>query len=464
MSQELASFENFENAIFKPRPNVELNRIIGDLQYYDLEAVYQRQECWPVAMQQNLIRSILKGIPIGTIHAVFKDKDSLFYFVLDGKQRLAAIRNFINNKFKVKWGKKEYYWRDLHKEENLYLLKKIRDYQTNLLDWEPLSLLDSRSLFEIINQQSGLNTAEKIFCPNFFARCFFFYIYNTCLKKIAQNARTEVATNKRFSAILWTHRICQIIFGHNLNDVFAIRDIKKKTAQKSARDIDNVLCVYFNESIADFNENSINDEVIKRCFKDLSQKLNALKNLCNSLHSVINFKNDLIKHENAVNITDIIIFFYEKIEQKVLTTSQIDENLELFHQFYNVFKTEKTERNLEKHTTDVDSIRIRYNLFNEVFKNLEIDKGIKNKNIPIEEIANSLLNADKYCPITGELLREDNIQIDHIDPKSKSSKTDYKAVSQKANKMKSNLTTNQIQKLMEYKEDFATEKIPEENS
>ncbi|MEZ8363752.1 DUF262 domain-containing protein [Vibrio cyclitrophicus] len=64
----------------------------------DLQPNFQRGEVWGLQKKQRLIDSILRGWHIPPIH-VIQVPNSSKQEVLDGQQRLAAIRDFINGKF-----------------------------------------------------------------------------------------------------------------------------------------------------------------------------------------------------------------------------------------------------------------------------------------------------------------------------------------------------------------------------
>src|SRR5690606_1739421 len=67
----------------------------------DLQPNFQRGEVWGKGKKQRLIDSILRGWHIPPIHVIQvpgSDKQE----VLDGQQRLAAIRDFIRGDFSIK--------------------------------------------------------------------------------------------------------------------------------------------------------------------------------------------------------------------------------------------------------------------------------------------------------------------------------------------------------------------------
>ena len=71
-----------------------LRAFMLDSSRHRLNAPYQRQFVWSQEMQKNLIKSIFANVPIGCFHLV-KEEDNLSYNVLDAKQRLTTINNFM---------------------------------------------------------------------------------------------------------------------------------------------------------------------------------------------------------------------------------------------------------------------------------------------------------------------------------------------------------------------------------
>jgi len=57
---------------------------------------YQRELVWTTAQKQNLIMSILRGLPIGNFTFRYDDSDTVAqkFHVIDGQQRIQAIREF----------------------------------------------------------------------------------------------------------------------------------------------------------------------------------------------------------------------------------------------------------------------------------------------------------------------------------------------------------------------------------
>jgi hypothetical protein len=74
-----------------------VNRI--DANDIDLQPDFQRQEVWPVAKKKRLIDTILREWSIPPVHFVATADNRLE--VLDGQQRLAAIRDFLHDRFSI---------------------------------------------------------------------------------------------------------------------------------------------------------------------------------------------------------------------------------------------------------------------------------------------------------------------------------------------------------------------------
>jgi len=62
-----------------------------------LDPDFQRQDVWSLKQKSELIESVLMGIPLPLIY--MKEDDKGVYIVVDGRHRLSAFFDFMNNKF-----------------------------------------------------------------------------------------------------------------------------------------------------------------------------------------------------------------------------------------------------------------------------------------------------------------------------------------------------------------------------
>lgn len=69
-------------------------------QYMDLRPFYQRRPRWDVKTQSLLIESFIMNIPVPPVFLYERDFNS--YEVMDGQQRITAIRDFYGNVFKLR--------------------------------------------------------------------------------------------------------------------------------------------------------------------------------------------------------------------------------------------------------------------------------------------------------------------------------------------------------------------------
>ena len=65
-----------------------------------LDPDFQREEAWNPKQKSELIESILMGIPLPLIY--LKEDNNGVYIIVDGRQRLTTLFDFMNDKFKLK--------------------------------------------------------------------------------------------------------------------------------------------------------------------------------------------------------------------------------------------------------------------------------------------------------------------------------------------------------------------------
>lgn len=71
-----------------------------DGQIIDLAPKYQRRERWDVDRQSELIESFLLNVPVPPIYLA--EEDYGVYSIIDGKQRITAVTDYLNNVFPLK--------------------------------------------------------------------------------------------------------------------------------------------------------------------------------------------------------------------------------------------------------------------------------------------------------------------------------------------------------------------------
>lgn len=132
----------------------------------DLQPNFQRGEVWGKGKKQRLIDSILRGWHIPPIH-VIQIPNSDKQEVLDGQQRLAAIRDFMQNEFPINGEQAPlestiqsldgFFWNDLTQE----LQSRIEDFTVRLLTISDYQPGEPGELFYRLNQPTNLTSAEQ---------------------------------------------------------------------------------------------------------------------------------------------------------------------------------------------------------------------------------------------------------------------------------------------------------------
>ncbi|SFR59487.1 DUF262 domain-containing protein [Anaeromicropila populeti] len=99
-----------------------------------LEVDFQRKNVWGDKQKSELIESILMGLPLPIFY--FKQQDDTIYVVVDGKQRLSTLFDFLGNKFELKNLKILSF---LNGRKFNDLVENLGIYQTQLEDYQVYS-------------------------------------------------------------------------------------------------------------------------------------------------------------------------------------------------------------------------------------------------------------------------------------------------------------------------------------
>lgn len=147
---------------------VELEVVVSRIRNHtiNLQPDYQRGEVWTVAKKKKLIDTIIRGWMIPPIHLI-SDENAIVEEVLDGQQRLVAIRDFFEGKFSIDGsihplsedvsqldGK---YFEDLPAEVKF----RIERYSITFIKLSDYLPEEPAELFNRLNQPATLTAAEK---------------------------------------------------------------------------------------------------------------------------------------------------------------------------------------------------------------------------------------------------------------------------------------------------------------
>lgn len=193
----------------------------------DLCPAWQRNVVWNTRMQRDLITTILKGFPINPI-VVWRVDDGNKEVCVDGKNRLSAICDFVNNKFTVQFNDVDVRYdelpeeiRDRFDDENLdiriltgsyWTETKVREYfqviqggskltwpeiinafNNKFVDFMRSTMVDNQSRFCLVLGED-CNTRFELY--NIIANVFSVHPIVYCQYKSSKNKRRTADTNK----------------------------------------------------------------------------------------------------------------------------------------------------------------------------------------------------------------------------------------------------------------------------
>jgi len=95
-------FEESQNALVVQSSDFSLQglREMVENDIIDLAPKYQRRERWDTTRQSELIESFLLNIPVPPIY--LSEEEYGIYSIIDGKQRITAVSDFLSNSFSLK--------------------------------------------------------------------------------------------------------------------------------------------------------------------------------------------------------------------------------------------------------------------------------------------------------------------------------------------------------------------------
>lgn len=130
----------------------------------DMNPNYQRDLVWDLKDKELLIESIFEGIEIGKFTFIYlqsKTEDDYLYEILDGKQRLTTLFEFITDQFKYK-GK---YFSELNKEDRRYFFNyNVTSGETNfeLTEKQKIEYFFKLNTTGKVQSQKHLDKLKKI--------------------------------------------------------------------------------------------------------------------------------------------------------------------------------------------------------------------------------------------------------------------------------------------------------------
>jgi hypothetical protein len=388
-----------------------------DFDELDFESPIQRKgNLWKNKYKKELIGSILIGLPCGTVHLVSKGNEESERWVLDAKQRLLTIESFKNDEFSISIlddkEKKNYevFWSDIKKNNKWkFLLRKIKEYQMELIIHPHMPEKDMLKLFKSINNQVAPNALEKIYSEYYLTKLFLEYCYETYMAdKSFLEAR--IAEDQRHTGINLFHSILMICNGPSLNDIFSARELSSKKISESAKEIKNKLVSQKINSKTEYGS-----ELIESL--GWNKKLDEVKTALCWFSDALRHKNSLCKNKKLDKnlVLDVLCFFIKKSREKILTKLYVSQNYDKISEFISQYwSAREKNKEIKCRSTQISSLVKRIKEMERIFVNIpDINLEAKQKNIKKSQKIEAALNASRHCPLNDLEMVDSKTQNEH---------------------------------------------------
>ncbi len=207
-------------------------------QSIDLEPHYQRRDRWPPEKQSALIESFLLNVPVPPVYLSEDEYGS--YSVIDGKQRITTIADFLDNRLKLR-SLKEFPTLEGQSFDALpHQLKSVLSVRPFIRVITLLKQSDPELKYEVLLR---LNTGGEKLKPQEIRNVAYSGSFNDLLH--------ELATNETLSRGLKIHSKKSNAY-RNMDDVEHV--LRFFTVYTNWRKMGNVLSVEMDEFMADHRE------------------------------------------------------------------------------------------------------------------------------------------------------------------------------------------------------------------
>lgn len=320
-----------------------------------LEVDFQRKAVWGNKQKCELIESILMGLPLPIFY--FKQQNNSTYVVVDGKQRLSTLFEFLDNGFSLKSlkilkflnGKK---FQDLTDELGIYQ-SQLEDYQVYshvILPPTPDKILFD--IFDRVNRGGTKLNKQEIRNALYHGRG---------LKMITQITESEVfekATrieSKKDSRMKGAYLITRFLSFYLLFNALLFKEGEK---YEYSGDLDDLLEV----SLIQLNQTSL----------DALEKLRKMTIECLKMSNEVlgrgAFRRDVIESNPInMNIFETTLYFMTLVNKKNISVERINEKLQ------EVIRSENYLEYIGNSRDNVGKVNGRFGLMEEKFKEINND-------------------------------------------------------------------------------------------
>jgi hypothetical protein len=444
---------------------------------YDFDACYLRDAVWSLEMKMGLIWSICHDIRLPSFWLAEHSEDASKCDIIDAKNRSIAIYEFFNNDFpifiEVDGKEQQFFWQDIEKctppepkstkkltdfQERLKNLNMtIRNYTISVNKVSGCSVLQRAELSAILSKCVSWTVEEELFNFNWRSKSLFKFLFKFCFQetRLSNNITNKaVSNNKRDKGSIFVGKVLWLLYGDFFKDNYSDRGLGNNIKSYKKEEKKSPFVKYFenlNKIILEFIEKQNTTRKLE-CSKDCEElfefigsdfdRIISLKKTCKLLNDIIMI-HGITKKLDANDMLDTVVQIERRIQQKIFTHAMLKNQKEKFYNLIKLYREKKDEagdKATSQSTTDL-KIKYRSELFEKCLKELDFDLGIKNKGISKKQRENAIWESNGFDPISKEKLLDEDLNCDHGDPKSLSSRPGKITIlSSQSNLLKSNLT------------------------
>jgi hypothetical protein len=191
--------------------------------------------------KREFIENSIAGFPIPGIYVATRDESEDELIIIDGKQRLSTINEFMDEKngfyifmYNKETGKKEkVYYRDLKKNKQAGI---VLDIKLTLVKFHNPPLDVMVAIFQSVNKQVSLTQDEKIYGEHFLSGALFDYLFDTTMVQTGLSQHMNaVGSKSKNKHVLFVHKTMSMIAGDEMNDKEFLTIIARKTSSDVLR-------------------------------------------------------------------------------------------------------------------------------------------------------------------------------------------------------------------------------------
>jgi hypothetical protein len=421
---------------------------------------------WKTPWKKDLIDQIINGGLIPPIRLVAKNDEESEWEVLDGKQRIGAILDFINDKFKIKIDKNNYSFSDIRniakeKQNNKYkqfggIYNKFVDYSLGAEKYPNITYAERYAIFERVNHTKSLRPDEVFIGEYIYLKLYCEYLCSKVIKTWYFRSGVKNLNNgKNISCIF---KLLAGLF--SLTTTSIIPDINKmpttrsKALAKFAKEIDGKIKKHMDNNNLSFYFFERKED-IEKMYKEHDWNIKEMFLFIDEIGRFFNNENEKCKKEHATMY--FTMFLTEKFYKKQLNKSILHTHNKEIQNIWNEYigwisiKDKDTDAKSRRAAEDRGRI-VHLEKLNELWT---LDDGIKGQSPTKKERSAIFKKANYTCEICGKNKKQlENLnlhlEIDHVIPISYSSKAIYGCLCNECNRKKQDNTSNDLVKIAEY--------------